>query len=83
MLLTILLMMMMTAAPIVRGQRQPRGCVIDNIDMCGYESHRQMIDKLMRLQQLYPNIVQVETNQKGLKVEKTDRMADRHNELQT
>ena len=69
MLLTIL-MMMMTAAPIVRGQRQPRGCVIDNIDMCGYESHRQMIDKLMRLQQLYPNIVQVETNQKGLKVAK-------------
>jgi len=54
-------MMLLMIVMIVRGQRQPRGCVIDNIDMCSYESHRQMIDKLMRLQQLYPSIAKVDT----------------------
>ena len=42
------------------GQRQqPRGCIIDNIDMCGYESHKQMVNKMMQLQQRFPNIAKV------------------------
>ena len=42
------------------GQRQePRGCIIDNIDMCGYESHKQMVNKMMNLQKRFPNIAKV------------------------
>ena len=40
------------------GQRQQR-CVVDGVDMCRYESHKEMINKLMSLQQQYPRIVKV------------------------
>ena len=54
---------------VVRAQRQPgggggdRGCVVDGVDMCRYESHREMINKLQSLQSQYPHIVKVESFQ--------------------
>ena len=45
----------------VLAQRQQgvRGCVVDGVDMCRYESHREMINKLQSLQNQYPHIVKV------------------------
>ena len=41
---------------LVRAQRGTRNCVVD---MCQYESHREMINKLQSLQRQYPDIVKV------------------------
>ena len=45
----------------VLAQRQQGGrdCVVDGVDMCQYESHREMINKLQSLQRQYPHIVKV------------------------
>ena len=41
-------------------QRPPRrGCEVDGISMCGYESHEQMVDRLMALQQRFPGLARV------------------------
>ena len=44
---------------LVRAQRGTRNCVVDGVDMCQYESHSEMINKLQSLQRQYPNIVKV------------------------
>ena len=45
---------------VVEAQRQQgRDCVVDGVDMCRYESHREMIDKLQTLQSQYPHLVKV------------------------
>ena len=44
---------------LVRAQRGTRNCVVDGVDMCQYESHREMISKLQSLQNQYPHIVKV------------------------
>ena len=57
-----LFLLLITAAASVLGQRQPqqpRGCVVDNIDMCRYESHREMVDRFMRIQRNFPHIAKV------------------------
>ena len=57
-----LFLLIITAAASVLGQRQPqqpRGCVVDNIDMCRYESHREMVDRFMRIQRNFPHIAKV------------------------
>ena len=48
-----------TLLSLAPGQRQPRGCVIDGIDMCGYESHQEMVGKLRNLQLEHPTLVRV------------------------
>ena len=56
------LFLFITAASSALGQRQPqqpRGCVVDNIDTCRYESHREMIDRFMRIQRNFPHIAKV------------------------
>ena len=41
-------------------QRPPRrGCEVDGISMCGYESHEQMVARLMALQQSFPGLARV------------------------
>ena len=62
MTLSLSLIVIVTAAASVLGQRQPqqpRGCVVDNIDMCRYESHREMADRFMRIQNNFPHIAKV------------------------
>merc|ERR1719242_2549660 len=57
-----LFLLVVTAAASVLGQRQPqqpRGCVVDNIEMCRYESHREMVDRFMRIQSNFPHIAKV------------------------
>ena len=50
----------LTLLVVVKAQRrQVRGCVVDGVDMCRYESHREMIDKLQTLQGQYPHLVKV------------------------
>ena len=44
---------------LVSAQRGSRNCVVDGVDMCQYESHREMINKLQSLQRQYPDIVKV------------------------
>ena len=44
---------------LVRAQRGTRNCVVDSVEMCQYESHREMINKLQSLQRQYPDIVKV------------------------
>ena len=39
--------------------RQGRGCVVDRIEMCRYESHQEMISKLRDLQLQYPQLAKV------------------------
>ena len=59
--MTLFLLTIMAAASVL-GQRQPqqqRGCVVDNIDMCRYESHREMVDRFMRIQRNFPHIAKV------------------------
>ena len=34
---------------LVRAQRGTRNCVVDGVDMCQYESHSEMINKLQSL----------------------------------
>ena len=43
----------------VRAQRGSRNCVVDGVNMCQYESHKEMINKLLSLKTQYPNIVKV------------------------
>ena len=60
--MTLILLIVIMAAASVLGQRQlqqPRGCVVDNIDMCRYESHREMVDRFMRIQRSFPHIAKV------------------------
>ena len=62
--MTLFLLIIITAAASVLGQRQPqpqqpRGCVVDSIDMCRYESHREMVDRFMRIQRSFPHIAKV------------------------
>ena len=62
MTLSLFLLVIVTAASSTLGQRQPqqpRGCVVDNIDTCRYESHREMIDRVMRIQRNFPHIAKV------------------------
>ena len=67
MTLSLSLIVIVTAAASVLGQRQPqrpqqpRGCVVDNIDMCRYESHREMVDRFMRIQSNFPHIAKVQS----------------------
>ena len=51
-------LLLLTLMVVARAQRQQR-CVVDGVEMCGYESHNQMIGKLQSLQQQYPSIVKV------------------------
>ena len=44
---------------LVRAQRRTRSCVMEGVEMCQYESHREMINKLQSLQRQYPDIVKV------------------------
>ena len=44
---------------LVRAQRGTRNCMVDGVEMCQYESHREMINKLQSLQRQYPDIVKV------------------------
>ena len=57
-LLSLTLNLLLTSTSAQR-QPRPRGCVVDNIDMCGYESHRQMVDRFMRIKTYYPHIAKV------------------------
>ena len=34
-------------------------CMVDGINMCGYETHKQMIGRLRRIEQRNPSIAQV------------------------
>ena len=47
--------------PLVLAQRQDnqRHCVLDGVEMCRYESHREMIGKFRSLEQQHPGIVKV------------------------
>ena len=60
-LLTLLtLVTLVTLVTRVVTQRPPRrGCEVDGISMCGYESHEQMVDRLMALQQSFPGLARV------------------------
>ena len=51
-------LMLQALLALAMGQRQQR-CVVDGVDMCRYESHKEMVIKLMALQQQYPSIVKV------------------------
>ena len=45
-----------------RGQDRQAGqarCVMDGINMCGYETHQQMIGRLRNIEQRNPNIAKV------------------------
>merc|ERR1719481_339576 len=44
-----------------QGGRQGGRCVVDGINMCGYETHKQMIGRLRRIEQNKPRIAQVGT----------------------
>merc|ERR1719481_2012468 len=44
-----------------QGGRQGGRCVVDGINMCGYETHKQMIGRLRRIEQNNPSIAQVGT----------------------
>ena len=57
----VLVVVMVVMVVEVQAQRQPgrRDCVVDGVDMCQYESHREMINKLQSLQRQYPHIVKV------------------------
>ena len=60
--LPVIFIVVITAAASVQGQRQtqqPRGCVVESIDMCRYESHREMVDRFMRIQRNFPHIAKV------------------------
>ena len=60
-LLTLVtLVTLVTRVTRVVTQRPPRrGCEVDGISMCGYESHEQMVDRLMALQQSFPGLARV------------------------
>ena len=60
-LLTLVtLVTLVTRVTRVVTQRPPRrGCEVDGISMCGYESHEQMVDRLMALQQRFPGLARV------------------------
>ena len=47
--------------PLGFAQRQEiqRHCVLDGVEMCRYESHREMIGKFRSLEQQHPGIVKV------------------------
>ena len=38
---------------------QGEGCVIDNIEMCEYESNSKMYDNLTEIQKMFPKIAKV------------------------
>ena len=58
--LSVLALSLLLVAVGVEAQRQQvRDCVVDGVDMCRYESHREMIDKLQTLQVQYPHLVKV------------------------
>ena len=58
--LSVLALWLLLVAVVVEAQRrQVRDCVVDGVDMCRYESHREMIDKLQSLQVQYPHLVKV------------------------
>ena len=40
-------------------QENQRHCVLDGVEMCRYESHREMIGKFRSLEQQHPGIVKV------------------------
>ena len=39
--------------------KDSEGCVIDNIEMCEYESHSKMYDNLKEIQRMFPEIAKV------------------------
>ena len=39
--------------------KDSEGCVIDNIEMCEYESHSKMYDNLTEIQKMFPKIAKV------------------------
>lgn len=48
------------SSPIFRGRRQlGRNCVLDKINMCGYESHEGMMQRFRALEQKYPRLAKV------------------------
>ena len=53
------LVLLLEGLVLVRAQRGTRNCVVDGVEMCQYESHNEMINKLQSLQRQYPNIVKV------------------------
>ena len=56
----VTLVTLVTRVTRVVTQRPPRrGCEVDGISMCGYESHEQMVDRLMALQQSFPGLARV------------------------
>ena len=38
---------------------QPKKCVVEGIDMCGYKTHEEMISHLMDIEKEYPDIAKV------------------------
>ena len=57
--LSVLALWLLLAVVVEAQRQQGRGCVVDGVDMCRYESHREMIDKLQTLQSQYPHLVKV------------------------
>ena len=51
---------------VAQAQRQGRQCVVDGVEMCRYESHKEMINKLQSLQRQYPQLVKVGTQSSPL-----------------
>ena len=43
---------------------QGEGCIVDNIEMCEYESHIKMHENLTEIQKMYPTIAKVKNSRK-------------------
>ena len=52
------------------GELDPREeearCVVDGINMCGYETHKQMIGRLRNIEQRNPNIAKVRNEKRKM-----------------
>ena len=58
---TTTIAIVVAAGLVANGQRScPRQGSRDGIDMCEYESHNQMLSKLKRLEDTFPNLARVQ-----------------------